>query len=126
MMFFENMIHKEQEVIRASKTEIRTGLANEHGYVEWLNSMKGKQQLKEYAVVFFDLRKFSDINRKYGIENGNRILAAFGNILQGKIEKDEILGRQYGNRFVAIVRQKNLFRGSHRLRRIRRYKTIFR
>ena len=108
LMFFENMIHKEQEVIQASKTEIRTGLANEHGYVEWLNSMKGKQQLKEYAVVFFDLRKFSDINRKYGIENGNRILAAFGNILQGKIEKDEILGRQYGNRFVAIVRQKNL------------------
>jgi len=47
-------------------------------------------------------------NRKYGIENGNRILVAFGNILQGKIEKDEILGRQYGNRFVAIVRQKNL------------------
>ena len=41
-------------------------------------------------------------------QEGNRILAAFGNILLGMIEKDEILGRQYGNRFVAIVRQENL------------------
>ncbi|MCR5848096.1 MAG: EAL domain-containing protein [Lachnospiraceae bacterium] len=108
LMFFENVIHKEQEVIKASKTEIRTGLANEHGYIEWLNSMKNSPDIKNYAVVFFDLRKFSEINRKYGIENGNRVLAAFGNMMLNKIEKDEILGRQFGNQFVAIVRKENL------------------
>ncbi|MCR4586337.1 MAG: EAL domain-containing protein [Lachnospiraceae bacterium] len=110
LMFFENVIHKEQEVIKASKTEFRTGLANEHGYIEWLNAMKGKQEIMDYAVVFFDLRKFSDVNRKYGIENGNRVLAAFGNMMLGKIEKDEILGRQFGDQFVAIVRKANLDR----------------
>lgn len=108
LMFFENVIYKEKEIIRASRTEIRTGLANEHGYIEWLNSMKGKPELKDYAVVFFDLRKFSDINRVYGVENGNRILAAFSNILLGRIEKDEILGRQFGNQFLAIVRKHNV------------------
>ena len=41
LMFFENVVNKEKEVIKASKTEVRTGLANEHGYIEWLNSMKG-------------------------------------------------------------------------------------
>ena len=108
LMFFENAIHKEEEILKAGRTEIRTGLANEHGYIEWMNAMKGKPELKDYAAVFFDLRKFSDINRRYGIENGNRILAAFGNILRGMIENDEILGRQFGNQFIAIVKKKNL------------------
>ena len=108
LVFFENMIHKEKEIYKASRTEARTGLANEHGYVEWLNSMKGKPELKEYAAVVFDLRKFSEINRLYGIENGNRILASFGNVMLGMVEKDEILGRQYGNKFIAIIKKKNL------------------
>ena len=108
LVFFENVVHKEKELVKASRTEARTGLANEHGYVEWLNAMKGNPDLKDYAAVFFDLRKFSDINRVYGVENGNRILTGFGNLLAGQIQKDEILGRQYGNKFVAIVRKKNL------------------
>ena len=108
MMFFENVVDKEQELDKASKTEARTGLANELGCIEWLNTMKGKDEIKKYSAVFFDLRKFSGINRDYGIENGNRILANFGNIMLGKIEKDEILGRQFGNQFVAIVKDRNL------------------
>ena len=108
MMFFENVIHKEKEIVKATKTEVRTGLANEHACIEWLNSMKGNDDLKKYAAVFFDLRNFSRINRVYGVKNGNRILANFGNIMQSKIEKDEILGRQFGNQFVAIVKERNL------------------
>ena len=108
LMFFENVIDKEKEIVRATRTEVRTGLANEHACVEWLNSMKGNDELNKYAAVFFDLRKFSDINRIYGVENGNRILASFSNMMLGKIEKDEILGRQFGNQFVAIVKNRNL------------------
>lgn len=108
MMFFENVINKEKELVRATRTEVRTGLANEHACIEWLNSMKGNEELKKYAAVFFDLRKFSDINRVHGIENGNRILANFSNIMLDKIEKDEILGRQFGNQFVAIIKHRNL------------------
>ena len=110
LMFFENVIHKEKEIVKATKTEVRTGLANELGCIEWLNSMKGNDKLREYTAVFFDLRKFSDINRVYGIENGNRILANFGNKLLNIIENDEILGRQFGNQFVAIVKDHNLER----------------
>ena len=108
LMFFENVIDKEKAIVRATKTEARTGLANELGCIEWLNTMKGKEDIKKYSAVFFDLRKFSDINRVHGVENGNRILANFGNIMLGKIEKDEILGRQFGNQFVAIVKDRNL------------------
>ena len=103
LMFFENMVNKEKEIVRASRTEVRTGLANETGYIEWLRDMKGKEELKDYAVIIFDLRKFSDVNRTYGVENGNRVLASFGSVMLTKIDSDEILGRQYGNQFIAIV-----------------------
>ena len=108
LMLFENVVHKEKEIVKATKTEVRTGLANEHACIEWLNSMKGNDELKKYAAVFFDLRNFSSINRIYGVKNGNRILANFGNIMQSRIEKDEILGRQFGNQFVAIVKDRNV------------------
>lgn len=108
LMFFENVVHKEKEIVIATKTEVRTGLANEHACIEWLNSMRGNEVLKKYNAVFFDLRSFSDVNRVFGIGNGNRILANFSNIMQSKIEKDEILGRQFGNQFLAIVKDRNL------------------
>ena len=108
LMFFENMIYKEKEILQASRTEVRTGLANETGYIEWLNGMKGKSELQNYAAVFFDLHRFSSINRIYGIENGNRVLASFGNIMRSHIDKDEIIGRQFGNQFIAIVKKEHL------------------
>ena len=70
--------------------------------------MRGDEALKRYNAVFFDLRSFSDINRVFGVANGNRILANFGEIMQSKIERDEILGRQFGNQFLAIVKDRNL------------------
>ena len=108
LMSFENVVDKEKAIIKATKTEVRTGLANEHGVIEWLNNMKGKEELKKYSAVFFDLRKFSDINRIYGVSNDNRILANFGDLMLSKIDSDEILGRQFGNQFVAIVRKEHL------------------
>ena len=108
LMFFENVVHKEKEIVIATKTEVRTGLANEHACIEWLNEKRGTDELKRYTAVFFDLRKFSDINRVFGIRNGNRILASFSSIMNGLIEKDEILGRQFGNQFLAIVKDRNL------------------
>lgn len=108
LMFFENAINKDREIIRASKTEVRTGLANEHGCIEWLNEKRGTEQIKEYAAVFFDLRKFSDVNRRYGVENGNIVLVNYGNILSSKIGADELLGRQFGNQFFAIVKNDHL------------------
>ena len=108
LMFFENIVHKERELVVATRTEARTGLANELACIEWVNSKHGNDDLKRFAAVFFDLRKFSDINRTFGIMNGNRILANYSIILSNKIEKDEILGRQFGNQFLAIVKDRNL------------------
>ena len=104
LIFIECTISKNNELSHVARTEMRTGLANEHGCVEWLNSMQGKPRLLEYSAVFFDLIKFSDINRKYGMTEGNVILASYGLALSETLEKDELLARQYGNQFVAVIK----------------------
>lgn len=104
LMFVEGTISKNNELRHVARTEMRTGLANEHGCVEWLNSMQHQSKRLEYTAVFFDLCKFSDINRRYGMENGNVILANYALCLQDQMRKDELLARQYGNQFVAVVK----------------------
>ncbi|MBR5975391.1 MAG: EAL domain-containing protein [Clostridiales bacterium] len=104
LIFFEGSLSKSNEIRHIARTEVRTGLPNEHGCVEWLNRMHNQPVLKEYTAIFFDLVKFSDINRKYGIASGNVILASYGLTLSEHLSKDELLARQYGNQFVAVVK----------------------
>ncbi|MBO4927970.1 MAG: EAL domain-containing protein [Clostridiales bacterium] len=104
LMFIEGTISKNNELRHVARTEMRTGIANEHGCVEWLNNMRGQPRLLDYTAVFFDLCKFSDINRKYGMENGNVVLANYALTLTEHLDKDELLARQYGNQFVAVIK----------------------
>ena len=104
LLFVEGSLSQSNEIRHIARTEVRTGLPNEHGCVEWLNHMHNQPILKEYSAVFFDLVKFSDINRKYGINGGNVILASYGLSLSERLTKDELLARQYGNQFVAVIK----------------------
>ncbi len=108
LLFIEGAIDTKREVIRVSKTEVRTGLANEHGCVEWLNSKEDRSELLNYAAIFFDLIKFSEINRKHGMAIGDQFLNNYASSFASFMDEDEILGRAYGNLFVAIVKKNKL------------------
>lgn len=108
LLFIEGAIDTKREVIRVSKTEVRTGLANEHGCVEWLNNKEDRKDLLNYAVIFFDLMKFSEINRKHGMDMGDQFLHNYATTFSSFMDDDEILGRAYGNLFIAIVKKKKL------------------
>ncbi len=108
IMFIENIIHQNREIRRAERTDIRTGLANEHSCIEWIRTLRGSEKLEEYASVSFNLTKFALINRRYGIETGNEILNIYAKTFAEELDEDEILGRQHGDQFVAIVKKSNL------------------
>ncbi|MCR5330253.1 MAG: bifunctional diguanylate cyclase/phosphodiesterase [Lachnospiraceae bacterium] len=110
MMFVESVMSQAKEIMRVSRTEIRTGLLNEHGCIEQLNSMRNTQEIMEYASVFIDIEKFSTINRKYGMDAGNEVLVKYGEIILQNLNKDEYLGRQGSDLFIAIIRKKNVDR----------------
>ncbi|MCR5322399.1 MAG: EAL domain-containing protein [Lachnospiraceae bacterium] len=108
MMFIESVVAQGKEVMRVARTEVRTGLLNEHGCVEQFNSMRNNPEMLEYASVFIDIEKFTSVNRKFGMDAGNRVLVGYAAILLDNMEKDEFLGRQGSDLFIAGVKKKNL------------------
>ncbi|MCR4896231.1 MAG: bifunctional diguanylate cyclase/phosphodiesterase [Lachnospiraceae bacterium] len=98
--------HRERKILET--TELKTGLLNENACITRLNGLIGKGNSHEYAAVFFDLERFGLINDRYGMEIGNRVISEYAAILGGMVREDEILARQGGDRFIAVVLQRNL------------------
>lgn len=57
----------------------------------------------QYAVVFFDLDHFKNLNDTYGHECGDVVLSTFGKILNKSIRDHDIVGRYGGEEFIAII-----------------------
>ena len=57
----------------------------------------------QYAVVFFDLDHFKNLNDTYGHECGDVVLSTFGKILNKSIREHDIVGRYGGEEFIAII-----------------------
>ncbi|MBP5282328.1 MAG: bifunctional diguanylate cyclase/phosphodiesterase, partial [Lachnospiraceae bacterium] len=89
-------------------TEMKTGLLNENACVNRINEMLSRATLVGYAAVYFDLERFGLINDRFGMEIGNRVLTEYAAVLGKTIRQDEILSRQGGDRFIAIVLKRNL------------------
>ncbi len=98
--------NRERKILET--TEKKTGLLNENACAARLDEILTHSNHDEYAVVFFDLERFGLINDKYGIEIGDRIMSEYAGILSRMIRHDEVLARQGGDRFIAVLLQRNL------------------
>ena len=108
IIFIENIVYQNRQIRIAERTDIRTGLANEHSCIEWIRARKAKKEILDYAAIYFDISRFSSINRKYGANTGNRVLAIFAESFAKELAPDEFLGHQRGDQFIAIVHKKNV------------------
>ncbi len=108
IMFVENIVHQNQQIRVAARTDFRTGVANESSCIEWVRSLTGKPEIMKYAAISFDILRFSSINRKYGADTGNRVLTTYAEEITKVLSDEEILGRQYGDQFIAIIYKKKL------------------
>ena len=107
ILFFENIMSLNGEIDRAARTEQRTGIANEHALLEFLRSIDTEKR-HEYACIFFDIKNFGEVNRKYGIQVGNLAITAYAQTLIAHLEENEILARQGSDKFMAVIEKKNL------------------
>jgi len=62
-----------------------------------------KRNKHDYAVVFFDLDKFKDVNDNYGHDCGDTVLKTFGLILNKLTRKTDVVARYGGEEFVALI-----------------------
>lgn len=108
ILFVENIVYQNKQIIKAERTDLRTGLPNEQSCIEWLEERRGQPELLKHAVVFFDISRISSINRKYGPETGSRVLKSFAGSFAEEFPKEEFLGHLQGDQFVAIVQKDHL------------------
>jgi len=68
---------------------------------------KFKRENKDYAVIFFDLDHFKDVNDVYGHEAGDIILKTFASLLLKLTRDTDTICRYGGEEFVAIIEYNN-------------------
>lgn len=59
---------------------------------------------KAYALIFFDIDKFKVVNDIFGHEKGNKILKSISDILEQKLDNDELYTRVNADNFNVLMR----------------------
>jgi diguanylate cyclase (GGDEF)-like protein len=90
-------------------TDALTGLANRRHFdasvirAEAARARESEGERRPLAAVIFDLDHFGQVNKLHGHQVGDRILAAFGEVLRARVRKSDLVARYGGEEFVAIL-----------------------
>ncbi len=80
-----------------------TGFANRIGFEERISDvvdeMRGAESESQFALVVFDLARFSRINESVGVLAGDELIITVAKRLTSRLRGNEIIGRLGGNEF---------------------------
>jgi diguanylate cyclase (GGDEF)-like protein len=97
----ENHRHK---LTRLMYTDDLTGVYNQRYLYERLTALdREASALRPLSLVFIDVDNFKYCNDVFGHQQGDRVLAAIGGILQGALEPPAFAARYGGEEFVAVL-----------------------
>jgi EAL domain-containing protein (putative c-di-GMP-specific phosphodiesterase class I) len=91
------------EIKESSSRQVTTGLPNADGYIRRVAEKFSNNTIYNYDSYYFDLKGFGLINRRFGLSEGNKMLASYTRQLNRFFKYDEILGHLGGDNFVALV-----------------------
>lgn len=82
---------------------------------------KFQRDKSNYAIVFFDIDHFKNVNDIYGHEAGDVVLKTFASLLIKLTRDSDIIGRYGGEEFIAVLEYKNneeLYKYIERIKRV--------
>lgn len=100
--------HLEQELDEATKesrTDHLTGLLTRRSFEKEISRIESnfERNTIEYAVIFFDIDFFKNVNDTYGHDAGDIVLKTFAKILKKQTREYDAICRYGGEEFVAII-----------------------
>ncbi len=101
--------HEFGQVHERSIRDALTGVPNRRYFdlsLEQLAAQRIRQppdKRPEVSAIVFDLDHFGSVNKERGHATGDRVLAAFGEILASRLRRADIVARYGGEEFVAIL-----------------------
>lgn len=104
----EVLIAVEDQTVEMEKDSL-TGYLNRSGFLRKTEHiLKKNADQYQFAVIYFNIRKFSGLNDVYGYENGDKIIRSYMDRIQNSVLRPLALGRVSADRFHALVDVKNL------------------
>ncbi|MEA1914918.1 MAG: diguanylate cyclase [Campylobacterota bacterium] len=94
-----------QDARRESELDHLTGLLTRRAFEKEMDRIESEYTRlgHDYAVVFYDLDYFKNINDTYGHDGGDVILSTFAKILKQQTRDLDIVCRYGGEEFVAVI-----------------------
>ncbi|MBU2863524.1 EAL domain-containing protein [Reinekea forsetii] len=81
-----------------------TSLPNRYSFLERLRQrIVSAEQDPNFAILYFDIDHFKDINELYGHEVGDQLLNACAEKIRDMLRKSDVLARLSGDEFAAMV-----------------------
>ena len=93
------------EIQKDKNIDYLTGILNRRGFMEEVQKADNEYEVfgSDYALIFFDLDYFKEVNDNYGHECGDVVLATFAKLLKQLTRVEDVIARHGGEEFVAIV-----------------------
>ncbi|RXK07849.1 GGDEF domain-containing protein [Halarcobacter bivalviorum] len=99
-------LQKELAIVKKEKSiDFLTSLLNRRAYEEEVKKIEKKHEIfnSKYAIVFYDIDHFKQINDTYGHSFGDTVLKTFGSILKSLTRKEDTVARYGGEEFIALI-----------------------
>lgn len=99
---FENIVAK------SKLYDIKTGYLTINGFYKKFAELAARNKISEYSLFFMNVKDFKIINRKYGHDEGTRIMAQISRNIDIFLNDDSFFSHLGGDNFVACI-NKNIF-----------------
>lgn len=112
---------REAQIVALSLTDSLTGLGNRRQLEQALATEinRAARTCRPLSAFMADLDHFKQVNDTFGHEIGDKLLAAFGELLRKQIRATEIVARFGGEEFVVLMPDTDLAHGLASAERIR-------
>ncbi|MCR5355797.1 MAG: GGDEF domain-containing phosphodiesterase [Lachnospiraceae bacterium] len=88
----------------AGTIQFSTNLFTVNGYYNRIAQMVSEgAKLSDYSSFCFNIKSFSDVNRRFGRAMGDSALTGYAKMLSKMMQPDEVLGHMGGDNFVALI-----------------------
>lgn len=115
-----------QKELQVAKQEYHidflTQLSNRRAYHEEVEKMEKNFSIfnNDYAIVFFDIDHFKNINDVYGHACGDVVLKKFASILKELTRTEDVIARYGGEEFIALINYQDEIEVQRYLKRIKK------
>jgi len=101
----EELLLKNAELGKASRTDPLTGLTNRRGALEMIEkeSLRASRTKRPFVTMIADIDHFKRTNDTYGHDAGDAVLVAVSGVLQEHVRKVDLCSRWGGEEFLVLL-----------------------